>query len=83
MAGARPEILVAATHGLLVTGAREKLSHPAVRDVLVTDTVCVPKRDWPQLHVISIAPLIADAVKRLVADGSLGELTEGATSAFA
>ena len=82
-AGARPEITVAATHGLLVTGARENLSHPAVRQVLVTDTVCVPERDWPQLHVISIAPLIADAVKRLVADGSLGELTEGATSAFA
>jgi phosphoribosylpyrophosphate synthetase len=42
--------------------------------VLVTDTVCVPERDWPQLHVISIAPLIADAMLRLVGDGSLDEL---------
>jgi ribose-phosphate pyrophosphokinase len=73
-AGARPEITVAATHGLLVTGARENLGHPAVRQVLVTDTVCVPERDWPQLHVISIAPLIADAMLRLVGDGSLDEL---------
>ena len=44
------------------------------RQVLVTDTVCVPERDWPQLHVISIAPLIADAMLRLVGDGSLDEL---------
>jgi ribose-phosphate pyrophosphokinase len=73
-AGARPEIVVAATHGLFVRDARKRLSHPAVREVLVTDTICVPKRDWPQLHVITIAPLIAGAVQRLMADGSLGEL---------
>jgi ribose-phosphate pyrophosphokinase len=73
-AGARPEIIVAATHGVFVRGAREKLSHPAVRDVLVTDTVRVTEKDWPQLHVVSIAPLIAGAVRQIVADGSLVEL---------
>jgi ribose-phosphate pyrophosphokinase len=69
-----PDIVVAAIHGLFVPDARKKLSHPAVREVLVTDTICVPERDWPQLHVITIAPLIADALGRLMADGSLGEL---------
>jgi ribose-phosphate pyrophosphokinase len=73
-AGARPEIIVAATHGLFVRDARKKLNHPAVREVLVTDTVCVTERDWPQLHVITIAPLIADAMEKLMSDGSLGEL---------
>jgi hypothetical protein len=34
----------------------------------------VPQEDWPQLHVISIAPLIAGAVQRFMANGSLGEL---------
>jgi ribose-phosphate pyrophosphokinase len=75
-AGARPEVTVAATHGLFVGSAREKLNHPAVREVLVTDTVCPFEVDWPQLHVVSIAPLIAGAVKRLVSDGSLNELYE-------
>jgi ribose-phosphate pyrophosphokinase len=65
---------VAATHGLFVGSARENLNHPAVREVLVTDTVCPLEGNWPQLHVVSIAPLIASAVKRLVADGSLSEL---------
>jgi ribose-phosphate pyrophosphokinase len=74
VAGARPEFTVVATHGLFVEDAREKLSHPAVREVLVTDSVDVRERDWPQLRMISIAPLMAAALERLVADGSLGEL---------
>lgn len=69
-AGARPEIIVAATHGLFVLDAREKLNHPAVCEVVVTDTVRGRETDWPRLRVISIAPMIAGAVRRLVADGS-------------
>jgi ribose-phosphate pyrophosphokinase len=72
-AGARPEILVAATHGLLLLGARDKLDHPAVREIFITDTVRVAERDWPQLRVISIASLIAGAVERFLADGSIGD----------
>jgi ribose-phosphate pyrophosphokinase len=41
--------------------------------VLVTDTVRAPEEDWPQLRVISIAPLIAEAVQRFLADVPLGE----------
>jgi ribose-phosphate pyrophosphokinase len=73
-AGARPEIIVAATHGLFVLDARKRLDHPAVCDVFVTDTVGVEQEHWPQLNVISIAPLIADAVQRLLVDGSLRDL---------
>lgn len=72
--GARPEITVAATHGLLLAGAREKLSHEAVRELLITDTVPVAMHGWPQLRVISVAPLLARALKRLMADGSLSDL---------
>jgi ribose-phosphate pyrophosphokinase len=73
-AGARPEIVVAATHGLLLPGARERLDHPAVREIVVTDTVEVCDKDWPRLHVVSVAPLIAGALQRFLADGSLGDL---------
>jgi ribose-phosphate pyrophosphokinase len=72
-AGARPEILVAATHGLLLEGAREKLSHEAIGEVLVTDTV-LPNQHWPQLRIVSIAPLIASALRRFMADGSISDL---------
>jgi ribose-phosphate pyrophosphokinase len=70
-AGARPEIIVAATHGLLLAGAREKLARAVTREVLVTDTVAPPAHDWPQLRVVSVAPLIASALRRYLSDGPL------------
>jgi ribose-phosphate pyrophosphokinase len=73
-AGARPEITVAATHGLFVGAARAKLGHEAVREVLVTDTVPRDDRSWPQLRRVSVAPLLAAAIRRLRADGSLSDL---------
>lgn len=73
-AGARPEITIAATHGLLLPGARDKLRHAAVREVIVTDTVPVDTRGWSTLRVASIAPLIAAALRRFTGDGSLSDL---------
>jgi ribose-phosphate pyrophosphokinase len=73
-AGARPEITVAATHGLFVADARERLNHPAIRQILVTDTVPVDVGDRPRVRVVSVAPLLAAAIRRFLADGSLGDL---------
>jgi len=73
-AGARPEITVAATHGVFVEGCRDKLSHKAVREVLVTDTISVAGQGWEELKVVSVAPLIASAIRRFAADGSIRDL---------
>ena len=73
-AGARPDITIAATHGLFVAGARAKLSHESVRAIFVTDTVATQETDWPQLQVVSIAPLIAKAIQRFKANESIGDL---------
>ena len=77
-AGARPEIIVAATHGLFLPGARDKLRHPAVCEVLVTDTVRRCRRATGRTcascrsHPWSPAPL-----RRFLADGSIGDLYRG------
>jgi ribose-phosphate pyrophosphokinase len=73
-AGARPELTIAATHGLLVAGARQKLAQEAVTNVVITDTVAGAPKDWLRLQVVSIASLIAEALKRLVEHRSLGDL---------
>ncbi len=73
-AGALPEITIAATHGLLVDGARENLSRAGIRDIFVTNTVSMAGKTWAGLHVVSIAPLIAAAVQRFLEDGSLSGL---------
>jgi len=74
-AKARPDIWVAATHGLLLGEARRKLSRKEVREIYVTDTAAVPYRDWPALQIVSVAPLIASAIERFVTDGSLHDLS--------
>lgn len=73
-AGARPEIVVAATHGPLLESARQKLSHESISAVFVTDTIAPVIHDWPKLQVVTIAPLIAEAIQRILADESLGTL---------
>ena len=77
LAAARPEIVVAASHGLFVGEAHAKLSHEAIREVLVTDTVAAD-RTWPRLRVVPIAPLFAEAIRRLHAGQSLGDLYQDA-----
>ncbi len=71
--GARPEIVVAASHGLFVGEARARLSHEAIQEVFVTDSVSAD-RTWPRLRVVPIAPVIAEAIRRLHVGGSLGDL---------
>lgn len=65
---------VAATHALLMRNALERLADAGVERVFVTDTV--PPREDPRgiLRVVSIAPLLAAALRHLVQDESLEEL---------
>ena len=62
-AGARDEMIVAATHGLFSEDARKKMEAEGVREIVVTDTV-VQDTSWDKLRVVSIAPLLAAAIRR-------------------
>jgi ribose-phosphate pyrophosphokinase len=74
-AGARPEITIVATHAVLSGSAdqiAERLGHPAVREILVTDSVATPgEKLLPTLRAISIAPLLAETVRRLHSNASI------------
>jgi ribose-phosphate pyrophosphokinase len=70
--GARPGIFVAATHGLLLTGAREKLAPESVADIFVTDTIERPTERWPRVHTVSVAPLIAETIQRVTSGQLIG-----------
>lgn len=73
-AGARPEFYVAATHGVLTNGARERLCHPAIRKVFITDSIPRNHVSWPELKIVSLAPLLASAIHRLHANESMADL---------
>lgn len=66
--------LVAATHGLLLDGAVDRLRAAGVTRLCVTDTVPAPADGGGILHVVSVAPLLAGALRRLSSSRSLEAL---------
>jgi len=73
--GAVPDIVVVATHGLLVGPARRRLKDPALRFLLVTDSTATAEHEGLPVSVRSIARLLAEAVSRLHDRRALDELT--------
>ncbi len=61
-AGARLDFTLAAVHGVLLREARKKLELPLIRQIVVTDSVA-PQVMWPRMKVVSIAPLIVNAIE--------------------
>jgi ribose-phosphate pyrophosphokinase len=73
-AGARSPLVVAATHGVLVGGAREKLVSAGVEHLIVTDSVAATEGKTPPTTVVSVAPLFAQAVRHLLDGQSFADL---------
>jgi ribose-phosphate pyrophosphokinase len=76
-AGARPEVRIVATHGALAGDAPRMLNHQAIKEIVVTDTIPLPQEvrsALPALHVVSVADLLANAIRRLHDGLSLSEL---------
>jgi ribose-phosphate pyrophosphokinase len=73
-AGARPQIRVAATHGVFAEGAREGLMASGLQEIVVTDSVAIPDGDVSGLRRLTIAPLLATALRRLAVGESLRDL---------
>lgn len=62
--GARPDVRVTATHAVFTPPALERLSHPAVSGIYVTDTIPLPETN-DKIKVLSVAPLLAQAIRNV------------------
>jgi ribose-phosphate pyrophosphokinase len=72
------EVLVAATHAVLSGPAVDRLKNSFITEVIVTNTLPIdPERTFPQLTVLSIAPMIARAIREVFDDGSVTSLFDG------
>ncbi|MEO1765975.1 ribose-phosphate diphosphokinase [Thiobacter aerophilum] len=84
--GAR-RILAAATHGVFSPSAAESLAEPALERLIITDSVWPPRSLPPavatKLTVLEIAPLLAEAIRRLHVGGSLAALLEPSPARYA
>jgi len=73
-AGAK-EIYVAATHGVLCGAATERLSKAPIVGVIITDTIPItPEQSLPSLEILSVAPILGEAIKRIHHDESISEI---------
>lgn len=75
--GARPGIVVAATHGLLVGDASGCLQSLPLSRLVTTDTVPPPDLPVLPIELVSVAPLLADAIHRLHDNKPLDDLLFG------
>ncbi len=79
-AGARPEIYFSITHGVLLPSALNRLDHPAIQKLVISDTIDQPLevREHPKIGIVSIAGLLAEAIRRVHVGASLSSLIEKA-----
>ena len=69
------EVYAACTHAVLSGPAVERLSASPIRQLVVTDTVPVPvHKRWDGLTVLSIAPLLAECMRRIHTGRSVSTL---------
>ncbi|GAA5193148.1 ribose-phosphate diphosphokinase [Rugosimonospora acidiphila] len=72
------DVVVAATHAVLSDPATEKLKNSRISEVVVTNTLPLPpEKRLDKITVLSIAPLIARAIREVFDDGSVTTLFGG------
>ena len=72
--GAR-EIYAGCTHGVLSGPAIERIKNSPIKELVVTNTIPIPEeKRIDKITVLSMAPLFAEAIKRLNEARPLGEL---------
>lgn len=72
--GAR-EIYACATHGVLCDNAIDRLRPAPLKEVIITDSIPLTSdRQLPKIKVLSVAELLADAIKRIHFNESVSKL---------
>lgn len=59
-------VYACATHGVLSGPAMDRIANSPIKEMLLSDTIKMDTHKLPQnIHVITVAPLIANAIKRI------------------
>jgi ribose-phosphate pyrophosphokinase len=74
--GAR-DVYACATHAVLCGPAIERLRDAPLKEIVVTDSIPLPpQKRLPRFRVLNVAPLLADAIKRIHFNESVSKLFE-------
>jgi len=68
------DVYVCATHPLFSGDAIRKLDHPNIREVVVTDSIALPSDCSVKYKTLSVAPMLAEAIRIIMEGGSISTL---------
>jgi ribose-phosphate pyrophosphokinase len=68
------EIYICGTHAVFAGKAVEKLAKAPVKEVIVTDTIPLEGKEFPNLKILSIANLLGEAIRRIHHSESVSSL---------
>ncbi|MEV6418024.1 ribose-phosphate diphosphokinase [Kribbella sp. NPDC051718] len=78
MADGAAGVVIAATHAILSGPAVDRLKNCQATEVIVTNTLPIAaEREFDKLTVLTIAPLISQAIREVFEDGSVTKLFDG------
>lgn len=66
--------IVCATHGVFSDGAVQRLDHPSISEVVITDSIALPEDHSSRFTVLPVAPMLARAIHIILEGGSLATL---------
>ncbi len=72
------EVYACATHPILSGPAVQRIEDSAIKELVVTDTIPLgPEKRLPNMTVLSVAPLLGEAIRRIHTGQSVGSLFDG------
>ncbi len=71
-------VIIAATHAILSDPAVDRLKNCSASEIVITNTLPVPpEKQFDKLTTLSIAPLVARAIREVFEDGSVTSMFDG------
>ena len=69
------DIYACCTHPVLSGPAVQRIEESAIKELVVTDTIPLPvEKQLPKITVLTLAPLLGEAIQRIHTGQSVGEL---------
>jgi ribose-phosphate pyrophosphokinase len=68
------KIYIGATHGVLCGNAIQNIKNAPVESVVLTDTIPLPEELLPNMKLLSVAPLLGEAIRRIHCHESVSRL---------
>jgi ribose-phosphate pyrophosphokinase len=75
-------VFAAATHGIFSGPAFERLSGPEIEEIVVTDTIPLPREAPDKIKTLSVADVLARSIRSIFTDDSVSELFAGENQLF-